>query len=66
MLYCLQVYSYKVYNRNGFLSLHAETGQLVIDADKTLAVLDDFADCFLRLLDCMDNNDGAVRINVDC
>jgi hypothetical protein len=58
-----QVYSYKVYNRNGFLTLHPDSGQLVLDADKTLAVLDDFSDCFLRLLACMDNDDGPVRAN---
>ena len=31
---------------------------MVLDPSKTNAVLDDFADLFLHLLDCMDREDG--------
>jgi len=54
-----QVYSHKVYQQQGFLSVHPESGKLVIDTSATLTVLDTFSECFLRLLDCMDNGDGA-------
>jgi len=52
-----QVFAYKVYHRHGYLSLHSD-GTVLIDASKTLAVLDDFAECFLRILACMDREDG--------
>lgn len=48
-----QVYAYKVYEAQGFLTRHAD-GKLVIDESKTLDVLDVFSSCFLRLLGCMD------------
>ena len=56
---CIKVYSHKVYQQQGFLSVHPESGKLVIDTSATLTVLDTFSECFLRLLDCMDNGDGA-------
>eukprot|EP00928_Gymnodinium_smaydae_P078373 TRINITY_DN6224_c0_g2_i2.p1 TRINITY_DN6224_c0_g2~~TRINITY_DN6224_c0_g2_i2.p1 ORF type:complete len:586 (-),score=139.03 TRINITY_DN6224_c0_g2_i2:191-1948(-) len=52
-----QIYAYKVYHRHGFLKKH-EDGKLLVDTSPTLAVLDEFADCFLRLLGCMDRSDG--------
>merc|ERR1712137_83619 len=51
-----QVYAYKVYHRNSYLTL--QDSKLVIDVSKTLLVLEDFADCFLRILACMDVSDG--------
>ena len=54
-----QVYAYKVYHQQGFLTVDAGSGKLVIDATKTLAVLEVFCECFLRLLDFMDKADGA-------
>lgn len=40
--------------------MDASDGKLTIDASKTLAVLDVFCDCFLRVLNCMDSADGAA------
>lgn len=58
--YCIfQCYAHKVYHKHGYLSVHAESGKLVLDPAKTLAVLDDFAGCFLEILDAMDANDGG-------
>lgn len=53
-----QVYAYKVYHQHGYLTLHPESGQLVLDESKTLDVLDHFKGCFQRLLACMDDKDG--------
>lgn len=53
-----QVYAYKIYHRHGCLTFHPSSGKLVFDASKTLPVLDEFADCFTRILDCMDASDG--------
>lgn len=54
-----QVYAYKVYARHGYLTLHPTSGKLVLDASKTLDCLASFADCFERLLTCMDESDAA-------
>jgi len=48
-----------VYAQTGYLTLHPESGLLVLDETKTLAALDVFSECFLRLLDGMDRADGA-------
>ena len=59
--YCIfQCYAHKVYHKHGYLSVHAETGKLVLDPTKTLEVLDDFAGCFLELLAAMDARDGKA------
>lgn len=55
-----QVYAYKVYNRHGYLTVHPADGKLVLDATKTLEVLDVFVECFERLLGLMDMRDGAA------
>ena len=55
-----QIYAYKVYAQTGYLSIHPTSGLLVLDESKTLAALDIFADCFLRILDRMDEADGAA------
>ena len=54
-----QIYAYKVYAQTGYLSLHPVSGLLVLDETKTLAALEIFSECFLRLLDGMDRADGA-------
>lgn len=54
-----QVYAYKVYHRHGYLSLHDSDGMVRIDVTKTLDVLDEFVDCFERILAFMDASDGA-------
>lgn len=50
----------KVYHQYGYLTVHPDSGKLVIDPSKTLSVLDDFAACFLKLLDAMDAGDGET------
>jgi len=55
-----QIYAYKVYAQTGYLTLHPESGLLVLDETKTLAALDVFSECFLRLLDGMDKADGQA------
>jgi hypothetical protein len=54
------VYSYKTYEKHGFLAIDPATGKLMIDATKTMAVLETFSDCYLRILSAMDNADGAA------
>jgi len=54
------VYSYKTYEKHGFLTIDTASGKLAIDATKTMAVLDTFCDCYLRILNAMDNTDGAA------
>ena len=58
-LLIFQVYSYKAYEKHGFLLPHADSGKLTIDTSKTLDVLDEFAECYERLLGYMDTKDGA-------
>jgi hypothetical protein len=53
-----QTYAHKVYHQKGLLSKHPESGQLLLDTTATLAVLDVLSECFLKILDCMDNGDG--------
>ena len=55
-----QIYAYKTFAQTGYLSIHPTSGLLVLDESKTLAALDIFADCFLRILDRMDEADGAA------
>merc|ERR1712060_587852 len=55
-----QIYAYKVYARTGYLTPHPTSGLLVLDESKTIAALDVFSDCFLRILDLMDKADGAA------
>ena len=55
-----QIYAYKVYAQTGYLTLHPASGRLVLDESKTIAALDIFSDCFLRILDCMDEADGTA------
>ena len=55
-----QVYAYKVYHKHGYLTIHPTSGKLVLDASKTLEVLDTFVDCFERLLGHMDEREGAA------
>jgi len=55
-----QIYAYKVYAKTGYLSLHPTSRLLVLDESKTIAALDLFSDCFLRILDLMDKADGAA------
>jgi len=52
------VYAFKVYGRRGFLSFDPTSGKVVLDPSKTLDVLGDFCDVFLRILGCMDARDG--------
>ena len=55
-----QIYAYKVYAQTGYLAIHPSSGLLVLDESKTIAALDVFANCFLRILDSMDAADGAA------
>jgi hypothetical protein len=55
-----QIYAYKVYAQTGYLSIHPSSGLLVLDESKTLAALEVFAECFLRILDRMDEADGTA------
>merc|ERR1712125_144473 len=55
-----QIYAYKVYAQTGYLTLHPESGLVVLDETKTIAALDIFSDCFLRILDGMDKADGTA------
>jgi len=57
-----QIYAYKVYERTGYLKVHSESEskKLVIDETKTLAALEEFGDCFLRILGLMDEKDGKA------
>jgi hypothetical protein len=54
------VYAYKAYGQHGYLSFHPETGRLVLDPSKTLAVLDTFSECFERVLAAEDASDGTA------
>ena len=55
-----QIYAYKVYAQTGYLSIHPSSGRLELDESKTLAALQVFSDCFLRILDAMDAANGAT------
>ena len=56
-----QIYAHKVYASHGYLSLHPESGKLVLDGSKTLSVLDEFAECFERILAGEDRSDGQRK-----
>ena len=51
-----QIHAYNTYFKHGFLSFDAKNESLVIDASKTLPVLDDFSDLFEQILDALDLN----------
>ena len=55
-----QIFAYKVYAQTGYLTFHPASGLLVLDESKTIAALDIFSDCFLRILDGMDKADGTA------
>lgn len=55
-----QVYAFKVYGRTGYLAAHPASGKLVLDASKTLEVLNIFSSTFLLILDAMDAANGAA------
>lgn len=58
-----QIHAHNVYFREGFLSLD-EDGKVVIDASKTLKVLDSFSSLFEEILDALDlgNEEGGQKL----
>ena len=57
-----QIHAYNTYFKHGFLSF--ESGKLVLDVSKTLAVLDDFSNLFESILNALDlnNEDGGKKL----
>lgn len=54
-----QIYAWKVYFAEGYLTVNPETKQMVIDDAQVLKVLDVFAAMFERMLDCVDKKDDS-------
>jgi len=54
-----QIHAFNTYHKHGFLRMDASGNLIVLDASKTLAVLDDFSKTFEDVLDCCDRNDTA-------
>jgi hypothetical protein len=53
-----QRYAYKTYFAHGYLTQDAATGELTLHDEKTLDVLEAFAERFLAILDCEDRADA--------
>ena len=57
-----QIYAYKTYFDAGYLRVESTTGKLVLDDEKTEAVLACFAERFLAILDCEDRADADTLV----